>query len=196
MSLTLATPVSLARTILNDTDVNAYRYSAADLLQYANDALDQMVSIQPSLFHAEGEIDCLEGTLQSVSYDDARALVQVRRIKDGPAVLPCSKDTLDAFNPSWHIEDAGPAQNWMGVENDPVRFLVYPPASQGQTLEVIYVKSPPIYALNDQTGLPDVYADAVADYIVYRAESRDDEHINTQRAQAFLASFVQKVSGA
>lgn len=195
MGLVLSQSVGLARSILQDTDAGFKRYSDADLLAYANDALDQMVTLLPSLFYAEGEVQCIEGTLQSVSFSDARALVDVRRIKNGGAVIPCSQESLDRFKPNWHLDPPAPAVNWMGITNDPVRFLIYPQAPQGQILEVMFVRNPPVLGMNDGSGIPVVYADAVADYIVYRAESRDDEHVNSQRAQTFYQSFVAKLQG-
>jgi hypothetical protein len=72
---------------------------------------------------------------------------------------------------------------------------VYPPAPADQIVEVLYVRIPSEYAIDADTGLPAIYGDAITDYIVYRAESRDDEHVNSNRAAQFLASFVQKVKG-
>ena len=195
MGFKLSEAISIARGILQDRDDAPYRFSTADLLQYSNDALDQMVSLRPEVFHTEGRIQCVEGTMQSVDFNDARALVLVRRIKDGPALLPIVRSVLDLFNPSWHTDPQGPAENWMLVENDPVRFLVYPAAPAGQVLEVLYVRNPQTYTADQDVAIPQVYLDAVADYIVHRAEMRDDEHVNSQRAAQFYSSFQTKVMG-
>jgi hypothetical protein len=196
MTWALSQPITTARTILHDPD--ATRYSDADLLQYANDALDQMVTLAPHLFNTEGEVECVAGkTLQSVSYADAHALVEVRKVKHGNVVTPTDRATLDAYEPDWHNpDDADLAVHWMPVANDPVRFLIYPAAPANQILEVIYTRIPQEYAAGDDTGLPATYSDAIADYIVHRAESRDDEHINANRAAQSLASFIGKVKGA
>lgn len=195
MGFKLGDAVAIARGILQDRGAEVLRYSTADLLQYANDALDQMVSMRPELFHAEGRINCVPGTMQSVNFNDARSLVLVRRIKDGPAVVQVSRSVLDLFDPSWHEDPPGPAVNWMAVEGDPVRFLVYPPAPANQILEVLFVRNPKEYTATQDTGLPSVFLDAVSDYIVYRAESRDDEHVNSQRAAQSYATFQAKVMG-
>jgi hypothetical protein len=47
--LLLSAPIATARGILGDTTAT-YRYSDADLLQYANDAIDVAVTLKPSLF--------------------------------------------------------------------------------------------------------------------------------------------------
>ncbi len=197
MGLKLTDAITVARGILQDTDSTNYRYSSADLLLYGNDALDAMTLLAPHLFYTDGDVTCIEGSaLQTISFDDALSLVKVRRIKNGNAVVQADPETLDAFDSSWQEASNAAAVNWFPVANDPMRFMIYPPAPTGQILEVVYVRIPTEYALTDDTGLPTTYKDAVADYIVYRAESRDDEHVNSNRAAQFLTSFQQKVKGA
>lgn len=194
MGLQLQSAMTTARTILNDPD--KVRYSAQDLLQYGNDALDVMLKLAPHLFYADGEVACIAlSAMQAISYDDAQSLVDVRRIKNGAAVLPGDRAAMDAFNPNWQAGIAGAAVNWFPVANDPMRFLINPPAPDGQILEVIYVRIPGEYTATQDTGIPASYADAVADYIVNRAESRDAEHVISQRAQSFGQSFISKVTG-
>jgi hypothetical protein len=196
MGLTLQIPIATARTILND--LASDRYSDADLLQYGNDALDMMLPLVPHLFYAEGEIECIPTqAMQAVSYDDAASLVMIKRIKGGGVVLRGSKDALDRYDPNWMAGATGAAVNWFPVENDPMRFWIYPPApATQQILECIYVRIPPEYAVDADTGIPLHYSDPIADYIVYRAETRDDEHVNSNRAAQFLQSFGAKVKGA
>ena len=193
MGLKLESPISIARGILNDRDPT-YRYDDADLLQYANDALDAALSLKPSLFYTEGELQCEVGkALQSVSFDDARSLVQVTKIKGGGAVTLTDRPTLEAFLPSWMTATAAAAEHWLPVLDDPVRFFIYPPAPVAQVLEIIYVRIPGEYVATDDTGLPTTSSEAIADYIIGRAESRDDEHVNSTRAVQFIASFEAKI---
>lgn len=192
--LLLSSPIATARGILNDP--SAVRYSAADLLIYANDALDQLVALVPTLFYSTGDLPCAVGeTLQSVPVDTAKSLLSVRRIKGGGAVRPVDRATLEAYDPSWHLAAAGPAKHWMPVDDDPLRFYIYPPAPAGQVLELSYVRIPGEFSATEDTGLPTYLSDAVADYVVSRAEARDDEHVNSNRAAQFLESFATKVKG-
>lgn len=196
MGFRLSSAISIARGILQDRDPDVTRYSDDDLIAYGNGAIRALVGVRPEWFYTEGRIQCVEGqALQSVTYEDAHALLSVLRITGGDVVTPCDKATLDAFRPGWMAETPGPAQHWMPSGADPVRFYIYPPAPSGQTLDVIYVRIPGQYAANDDTGLPETIADAVADYMVGMAESRDDEHVNSGRAQQFLAQFVARVGG-
>lgn len=194
MGLQLATPIATARGILNDP--NAVRYSAADLLQYANDSLDLLVGLVPEVFHTNSTLTCTANAVeQELTLAAALALVRVTGVRNGNAVTVADRHSFDAFLPGWRNLTAAPAVNWMPVDGHPRRFLVYPPAPSGQVLDVTYVAVPGEYAATVDTGLPMVFSDALADYIVYRAESRDDEHVNTNRAEQFRASFVQKIKG-
>lgn len=195
MSLKLEAPIATARSILNDPA--GVRYSDSDLLQYANDALDQMTGLVPSVFYADGDLTCVPTkAMQSVSCADALSLAAIKRVKNGRAVLPTTKDVLDAYDPDWQSSTPAAAVNWMPSIDDPLRFFIYPPAPDGQILEISYVRIPPEFASGDTTMVPAKYSDAISDYIVHRAESRDDEYVNTGRAAQFLQSFIGKVKGA
>lgn len=193
MGLQLVTPVTIARTILNDPD--AVRYSSADLLQYANDALDQIAGLVPALFVTDGTHTCTAGADQTLTHNTAISLFNVNRVQGGNVVNRADFSTLDQFDPTWRSAASGPAKNWAPKNLNPLRFLVYPPAAAGQVLEISYVKVPAEYLLTDDTGLPANLSDAISDYVVYRAETRDEEHVNTNRATQFMETFVKKVKG-
>jgi hypothetical protein len=187
--------VDLAITVLNDAGVT---YSRQDLVKYGNDALDAMVLLAPYLFHETGELTCTAGeTLQVVSFDDAHALVSVLRVKGGDALRRFDKSTMDAFTPGWHHAPQATATGWCPDDaNNPMRFFIYPPAPPDQVLELVYVRIPPEYTETEETGVPETYCGAVADYIIAMAESRDDEHVNTNRAMAHLNKFASRFGTA
>lgn len=190
--------ISSARYILNDT-TETYRQSNAELLGYVNDALREAVVINPALFTVTGDYSCIVGQCeQALSFVDAAALVEVLSIKDGDALTPFDVAALNAFHPAWRTDTAGPAQQWAKLTGDPLRFFIYPKAPvTAQVLEVKYVKIPAVYSgLTDViTELPGIYSSALTDYVVHRAESKDDEHVVSQRAQAAYAAFAAKIKG-
>lgn len=193
MGFKLSSAITIARGVLNDTET-PYRYSTEDLIEYGNGCIRALPGIKPEWLYTEGEVSCVQGqALQSVSYDDAHSLADVLRIKGGAAVLPCAKKALDAFSPSWEAGTPGAAKNWMPSGNDPVRFYVSPPAPANQVLIVFYVRIPGPYTSDEDTGLPITITEAVADYIVGMAESRDDEHVNAARATQFLNQFAARL---
>lgn len=196
MGLQLQSAINTAISVLNDT--GGVTYLPEDLLQYANDALKTIVPMRPELFETRGEVVCVAGAVvQEVTFDGAIMLVSVDRIKEGDVVTLADQHTLDRWNPSWRTATPAAAKHWMPHANNPLRFLHYPPAPANQILEVTYVAPPAdAYAADEDTGLPVTLAPAIADYIIGMAMSRDDEHINANRAQAFMGSFAARVKGA
>lgn len=186
-----------ARGILSDTDSTGYRYSNTDLLQYVNDGLKEMVTLSPTLFSTTGDYACIAGYCeQAITFADAVAILEVHCIKDSTAVTPFDWDTMNAFKPGWRTDTAAAAQQWCKFGNDPLKFYIYPKAPAAQSLTVRYVRNPTTYAAGDTINdVPVVYLAALVDYVVYRAEARDEEHTTSGRSQQFFQSFVAKVKG-
>lgn len=189
--------ISLARYIVNDTDSALYRQSNDELVKYVNAGLQEACELMPESFRTTGDFTCTSGqTEQAVNFEDARRLVDVVRIKNGSAVFITDLNTLSQFNPTWATDDAAAAQNWAPKSGDPLRFYIYPKAPVSQVLEIDYIRNPSTVALEDAiANVPLTWESALADYVVYRAESKDDEHVNSGRAALHYASFVQKITG-
>ena len=183
--------IQSARLLLNDTGIQA-RQSDAELLGYVHDALRECATLAPQLFLTTGDMECVpDATEQGLSYADVQALVDVIRVKGGRAVLRGDLATLSAFNPLWGDSTAGAAVNWMPYPGDPLRFYIYPKAPPGQVLEIKYVRNPTAFALTAEiTDLPEALRPALIDYVVGRAEMKDDEHVNSGRATAAYQQFV------
>lgn len=193
MGFKLSSAIAIARGVLQDRTPD-YRYSDSDLLEYGNGAIRMLPNIKPGLLYTEGDLECESGqALQSVSFNDAHSLVAVIRIKNGGVVLKTDKSALDAFLPSWMTATSAAAQHWMPNGDDPVRFYLHPPAPVGQVLQVLYVRIPAPYTADEDTGLPETITEAVADYMVGLAESRNDESANSGRATQFINQFAARL---
>lgn len=195
--MTPQTIIDVARSITNDSDSVLYRLSNTELLGYVNDGLKEVSRLMPEYFHKIGDMTCeTDNTEQAVTFSNAQELLAVLRIHNGRAVHPMDVAAMSRFNPDWATDTAGAAQNWAKLPDDPLRFYIYPKAPAAQVLDVLYVGNPSVYALVDTiTEVPQSTGPALADYVIYRAESRDDEHSNTGRAISHYQSFVQKISG-
>jgi hypothetical protein len=197
MGLKLSKPIADARITLSDTDQTGYRYSDVDLLGFANDALDEIMVLAPFYFHKSAEFTCTPNKcLQDPPWNDAAELVEITSIKDGPALTLVERLIMDRLRPSWLQDSAALPVHWMRVESNPLMFFLYPRPLVGTVLNAIYVKVPGEFAADADTGLPKSLEPAIADYIVYRAESRDDEHVISQRASMFLSTFVGRFQKA
>jgi hypothetical protein len=199
MSITPLGIITLARSIVNDADSAYYRTSDTDLVSYVNDGLKEASAIAPQFFQSTGDFICITNqTEQVVTFAEAQRVEKVIRIKDGRAVHEVDMDSFSRFNPDWASDPAAAVQNWCRYPGDPLRFYIYPKAPEEmQVLEVLYTRNPGTYALNDEIQeVPESIAPALADYVIYRAESKDDEHSNASRAVSHYQAFVQKLGGA
>lgn len=189
--------IATARNIYNDADSVLYRKDDTELLAYVNEGILAISALKPELFNTIGDLECVAGTVeQSVTFADAQVLTEVLCIHDGNALTPFDMAVMSAFRPEWRSDDAGPAVQWTRKAGDPLRFFIYPKAPVSQILDIAYIRVPLVLALTDAiTEIPVGYLPALVDYVVYRAESADDEHSNSGRAANHYQSFVAMIKG-
>jgi len=191
--------IKQARFITNDAGTSAaiYRQDDPELLTYVNEGLKEAAIIRPELFSTVGDMTCTAGQCeQAITFLDAIQLLDVLCIHGGTALTPFDRATMDQFRPGWRTDPAGPAQNWAPLNGDPLQFFIYPRAPVGQVLDVRYVRNPGVYALGDTiSDLPASYLPALVWAVVYLAESKDDEHVLSQRAIMARQRFVEIMKG-
>ena len=196
----MATPrelIQTARNIYNDADSVLYRKENDELLGYVNDAISEISALRPEIWNTIGDIECTEGEVeQAVTFSDAQALIEVLCIHGSNALTPFDMAVMSAFRPGWRSDDAAPALQWTRKPGDPLRFFIYPKAPADQTIDVMYVRVPLVLTIDDPINeVPIGYHPAIVDYIVYRAESADDEHAVSGRAIGHYETFVAKIKG-
>jgi hypothetical protein len=189
--------ITTARYILNDTSSSSPRQSDDELLGYVNEGVKTVQTLRPELFSTVGDFLCQVGQCeQSLVFASATALIEVLSIHGGAAVTQFDLDAMTRFNPGWRTDAEGAAKQWARFSNDQLKFFIYPKAPADQTIDVRYVRTPAVFALADQiTDLPLGLQPALVDFVVYRAESKDNEHVLSQRAAAALATFTAQVKG-
>lgn len=191
------TIIGMARQLYNDT-VEDYRKSDDELVEFFNDGVKALCQVRPDLFQVIGDMVCVPGACeQALAFTDAQALVDVLCIHDGAAITPFDMQAMDLFNPSWRTDTAGPATQWSRKPNDPLRFFIYPKApAEAQTIDLMYVRIPTTLAIDDTiTEVPSNLFPALVDYIVYRVESADDEHVVSERAAQHYKTFLTLAKG-
>lgn len=188
--------INEARHILKDlpSGTVAPRQSDAELLGYVNQGIREIATLLPMLFSTVGDLSCEAGAEQSATFIDASMVVDVLAIHNGSAITRFDRATMDLFRPNWRNDPPGPTQQWSPLEGDPLKFFVYPPAPEGQILDVRYVRIPAVVQLDEVIqDLPGNLLPAMADYVVYRSESKDDEHVLSQRAGSHYQAFLTKI---
>lgn len=184
------------RRIIQDTNT-PYRYSDDVLLGFANQALKRIAVLRPDLFAYIGDITCTDGEVVQSAPSDSIRLIEVYRVKNGNGVIETNREALDQAYPTWMNDAAGAAVNFMRHVRNPNKFFIYPKAPAGQILVGEYAQTPPDYDGTTTVALlPDAYEPVVIDATVFIAESVDNEHVNSQRAQLFQSSFTQALGVA
>ena len=183
-----------ARYVLNDTTASRYRNTDTELLDWVNDALAAAVDIRPELFVAISNHTCTAGTEQAPAFARLVRVLGVNRIVGGDVLLPADKAALDAFDPGWRALAAAAAIHWM-PHPDPKKFYLYPLADTSQAVEVPFVQAPVALALSDTVPISDNYKPALVNYVVGMAESKDDEHVDSNRVAQTKADYAAMIKG-
>lgn len=204
--------ISRARTILQD--VTSVRWPLAELQNWLNDAYREIILMRPDANTATGTYTCSAGTRQVLTKDfpNALRLIEVvRNVATGSykrAVRLVDRSILDDQRVGWHSEaESVNVQHYMFDPRLPKEFMVYPPATTTAQLEVVHASVPTGHTLDDSAlsntataeviRIDDSYANAILDYMLYRAYTKDAEYAaNAQRAvahhQAMQASLGVK----
>ena len=199
--------ITRAQTLLLDT--TATRWAAVELQYWLSDSYREIVNLRPDANSQTSTFTCVAGYRQNLtsSLATANRLLEVisnkaaTSTKQGVRIV--TRRSLDADRPGWYNENG--SVNTQLYVYDPrfaTEFLVYPPATTATQLEVVYNTIPtphtltandlpPIsYANTEVIKISDSYANAILDYILYRAYTKDsDQQSNAGRAVAHFQAF-------
>ncbi|MBI5257013.1 MAG: hypothetical protein HY855_10980 [Burkholderiales bacterium] len=190
-TLTVGGVLAKARRMLNDTrDDMGYRAEDAELIGALSEALRAMVPIVPGLFAQVVTHACTAGARQTIEAERSVALLDIPGLTEGDMA------TLNAFAPGWTAVAAGAAREFMRLPGEPLSFMVYPPAQAAAQLQPRVVITPQELASDDLDALlpvPEVFEPMLVEYVVGRAEVKDDEHSESSRAAQLLDRFAAGV---
>lgn len=202
--------LSRAAEMLHDTEF--VRWTIPEMVQWVNDAQREIITYRPDALSANATATLAAGSRQSL---DAMGLtplplklLQVLRnvaaTSKKRAVRLVQRHVLDALQPGWDaLSGTVDVVHYMFDEREPRVFYVYPPATALAQLEILYSAYPVdiaqplttgIDAVLGNLGLPDIFANAVLDYVLYRAHSKDAEYAaNSGMAASHYAAFAQAI---
>jgi len=194
-TITAQTIISRAQTILQDT--TGIRWPTAELLNWLNDGQREIVLMRPDGYTKLANVACVAGTRQQLASDGIMVIEVLRNMgaggaTPGRAIRKVPRQILDGQVPDWHSTTASATiQHYVTEQRAPKHFWVYPPATAGTNVEVLYSANPPdVAAVGNVITLDDIYANPLIDYVLYRAYCKDAETIgNAERATLARASF-------
>jgi len=192
MTFSVSDVVVEARELVLDT-LAPYRYSTEFIVRRVNQVLKRACILRPDLFTSHTSITCVDGILQSCPADSVR-IIDVVTNSTGYAVKEVTQDVLGLLSPDWQMATSAPATDWMRYPRDPNRFYVFPKATAGDAMSIIYVKSPVTLLSSDTVPLPDAYYPAIIDGTCWLLEAIDAEHVESGRAKSFKDGFESALS--
>ena len=189
-----STIVSKASKQLIDPD--NIRWPQDELLGWLNAGIRQIAQANPTITNSATTVKLVSGTRQTIPADgflffEAYRNMGTDGLTPGKSVRVSARETLDAFDPNWHSATASAStQAYLFNDRDNTAFYVYPPSTGTNYLEINYAKSPADIGLSDPISIPDIYENAILDYILARAFGKDTEAANPAMAQMYYQMFA------
>lgn len=197
--------IARAKTILQDA--NSVRWTLPELQWWVNDGYRETLILRPDSNTITAEFTCAAGPRQVITtaFPNATRLVSVLRntaaTSNKYSVRLVDRRVLDDQRKGWYTETPTVSvEEYMFDARQPKEFLVYPPATSAATLELSYAQVPEPHTLSEaQLGnsataetirIDDSFANALLDYMLYRAFTKDAEQQgNAARAVAHYQAF-------
>ena len=208
MATTVQSVIDRVQTVLQDT--TGVRWPVvAELVLWINDAQREIALLKPDASAINETITLAAGTKQDIPSAGNRLLKVVRNMSAASggtgkrAVRLVDAEVLNGQTPDWHDPTvAGDAahtnivKHYIYEESNPRNFYVYPGVSGAAYLEIIYSSNPTTVAQGGNLSIPDIFANAVMNYVLYMAYMKDAEYAgNSQRANSHFALFTNSVTG-
>jgi len=208
MAVSVQSVIDRVQTTLQDT--TGVRWPVVnELVLWINDAQREIALLKPDASAKNTTITLATGTKQDIPSDGNRLLRVVRNMSAASggtgkrSVRLVQREVLDAQTPDWHdptvTGDAAHTniiKHYVYDEQNPRNFYVYPGISGSAYLEIIYSANPSTVAQGDNLDYPDIYANAVMNYVLYMAYMKDADYAgNNQRAASHFQIFTTSVTG-
>lgn len=190
-SVTINSILAQARTILFDDGV---RWGNHELLGWYNAAVNFIVMHRPDANAKKVEFECVLGCEQVLPEEGIR-LIRVFNNVGGQTIRFLDYDELAAFAPDLFSATASgyEVDMYSYVETDPKRFYLYPAPKSEDKIMLAYsaavdIGVPADFDFNgtDVIHIADTYRDAILDYILFRAFSKDADYSNPVKGQSYL----------
>lgn len=177
-----------ARRIIHDEDSANYRWSDAELIDYLNAGIRQIVVLLPEANTTETIEDTgTSRVARQVLPTGGIKFIRVARNYADDGTTPqgtvrfCEKDVLDTFDPDWEYDSTIKAdganffEHFCHDSREPKAYYLYPPpAADNKRYAAVYSTVPTaVTAVGNTYPLDDEYVNAAIQYIVYRALTKE-----------------------
>lgn len=191
MPTTVRSILNRVATLLNDEEYE--RWEESELVGWLNDG-QKAIATAPATdaYVVRANITAVAGTVQSLPTDGIRLVDVIKNVSGDTPILQADYALVDILGGAWRAQAAAAAENYFYDERNPKEFEVYPPQAGGESIEIVYGANPADVGVNDNMTIDDEYSDALINYIVYRALSKDTEDASPElgRATAFYRAYL------
>lgn len=199
------TAQSIVRRVVETLqDTTSIRWPVSELVRYLNDGQREIIIHRPDSMVTNAAHTLSAGSRQTLPANGAKLMDVVRNSAGNRrSVRLCAREILDSQSPGWHnLTGVTEILHFMFDPRDARTFYVYPPAAaSGASVDIVYTALPSdvvepaagsdYTAVTGNISVPDIYGNALQDYILYRAYTKDSQFAgNAQRAQAHYAAFA------
>ncbi len=175
----------ILRAVTQLQDKGAVRWSTADLVRWLNDGQRQIAVDRPDSVAVAIDFALAVGARQTIPADSLAFIDVLCNFVSRKAVRKVAMSDLDAIEPGWQGRAGSNAiQHFTHDLREPRSFHVYPPAIAGARVELIHARAPALIdeapsgdwtTVTGNTSVSDAFANALLDYVLYRAFAMDSE---------------------
>lgn len=182
MTITAQSIIKQAHELLQDPD--GTRWPAAELVSHLNDGQRALVELRPEKFAVTAAFALVSGPKQTTPAACSR-LLEIPRNTNGASLRPVERHQLDAIEPNWYTKPGVTALKHTMVDaREPNVFYVYPPASVGASVDLVYAAWPAdipapggatAATVTGNVSVSDEFKNALLHFCVARAYWKDAE---------------------
>ncbi len=206
MPVAVNTIVANVREIL--LDPAGVRWTTTELVGWLNSGQNDIVARKPDASATNARVLLVQGTRQTLPTAGQRLLDVVRNTNSdgtepGRAIRLVDRSEIDAAYPRWHSPDVSggarhgsEVKNYSYSENDPRTYYVFPGVLAADTVyaDVVYSVTPAAASAGGNISIADYYAEALTNYILYRACMKESEFGSADaRGQLYLQLYLSAV---
>ena len=185
--------IDRAEEILQDT--TNVRWSQQTLLNYLNDAQREIVLYRPDANPVNATFTLTANSAKQTLPSAGLRLLSIYK-NVSPNTKPITnieRRVLDDQIEDWHGTTGTGVQHYVYDPLDPKIFYVYPHTTASDaTISIVYSSAPTDITISNFTNattvisLDDVYANAILDYMLYRAYQKILSMLETYKDQEFI----------
>lgn len=201
MAVAAAEIIHRAEDILQD--ITGVRWGADELTRYLNDGQREVAVYRPDAFVLLTPLALIGGPRQTLPAGSVKLLDVPNNVAAPQSAIGLvERRLLDDFAPAWRsMASAATIKQFMYDPRAPLVFEVYPPATAGTVVNVLCAVEPTAIAepaanttyasVVGNINVSGIFANALLDYVLYRAYSKDSEYAaDAQRAATAYAAFA------